>query len=253
MHKIIINFGLIGIMLMSGCVTYPNRITQETNVKVKTVGIADEIPTPTSLKTPGNANAGQAGPIGILIDAGIQTGNQKDFTTQVRERFDFQKFAEETLRESFTQAVKNRSGWTLAASNSRDKTDAEFVLRVTEMGVDDYHSHSFFFPILEYQPTITVTATLIGNPPVEIVGYKGNSIKVLNPEQHPILYHRMERISYRTSGHMESPAAHSFVTHNGLMVQSWKYSGDAQLTKAAFREAINLAVKRIADSWTVNK
>ena len=238
-------------MLMSGCATYPNRITQETDAKVKTVGMADEIATPTSLKTPGNAGAGQAGMIGILIDAGIQAGKQKNFTTQVRERLDFQKFAEERLRESFTKAVHNRLGWTLASSNSLEKTDAVFVLRVTEMGVDDYHSHSFFFPKLEYQPTITVIATLIGNPPFEIVGYKGNFVKVLNPETHPILYHRKEHISYRTSGHMDSHAAHNFVTHDGLMVYSWKYSGDAELTKEAFREAIDLAVKRIADSWTV--
>ncbi len=239
-------------VFVSGCASTPKRITAETHAKVKVVGIEKEISTPTSLRPPANANAGQAGLIGALIDAGVQAGKQRTLTDQVREQFDFQKFAEETLRDSFSKAVTNRPGWILADPNSNEKMDAVFVLNVSELGVDDYHSHAFFFPKLEYQPKVTVVATLIGNPPIEIVGNKGGVVEVLDPDSHPILYQRKERISYQASGHMDSRASHDFVKHDGLMVYSWKYTGDEALTKEAFREAIELAVKRLADSWTVS-
>lgn len=241
------------VTLMSGCATYPNKMTKEADAKVKTVGILEEISTPTSLVTPSNANAGQAGVVGLLISSGIEAGQQKDFTTQVRGLFDFQALAENTLRESFTKAVKNRPGWALAASNENSKADAMFVLKVTRLGIDNCHSHTIFPPKLEYQPTVTVTATLIGNPPFEIVDNDGPVVKVLEPEKHPILYHRIECISYVRSAHIDSDAAKNFVKQDGITVYSWKYSGDANLTKEAFREAIDLAVKRIAESWTVTE
>lgn len=96
---------------------------------------------------------------------------------------------------------------------------------------------------LHYQPTITIEATLIGNPPFEIVRDSRNKVQVIDPTNHPVLYKGDAR-----NGKMESDAAENFVKVNGF-TGLYEYAGDPELFKAAYREAIDLAVKRIADSW----
>ena len=240
-------FGLTSLVFVSGCATYPDCMTAEKGANIRVVGIADEISTPTFLVTPGIPNA--AGVAGAIVVAGVKTSQQSSLTAQVRSQFDFQSFAAETLRESFAKAVKRHPGWMLAEPSQKEKADAVFVLRVKELGVDRGHSHDAFIYKFEHQPTVTITATLIGNPPFDCVAGSGDVVKVLEPERHPILYHRKEQISNRCSGHMGSHAAHGFVTNGSYAQFNWKYSGDAKLTQEAFREAIELAVKRIESSW----
>ena len=86
----------------------------------------------------------------------------------------------------------------------------------------------------KFSPTVTVSACLIGKPPVEVVR-TGNAVQVLDPANHPILYQRVEHISNR----------------DGLAARSSNdYTDHPEIFRAAFQEAIDLAVKRLADSWT---
>lgn len=242
------NLGLtLATMLATGCATskYPNTLNVDSPVNVKFIGIVDEISTPTTLSTR-TTNAGGGGLLGALVAAGVEADRQKTFTTQVRDTLDFQAFAEVTLLESFAKAVKSRPGWSLVSSNEIYKADAAFLLEVTDMGVDQPRSAGIFK--LVYQPTITVTATLIGTPPFEIMGTKGNDVQVADPTNHPVLYRRVECVSHLKGCKLKSSAANNFVKVNGF-TGMFTYSGDPELFKVAYREAIELAVKRIAASW----
>lgn len=212
-------------MMATGCATtkYPKTLTAETAAKLQSVNIVKEINTPTSLTVPG------AG--GGIIGFTIQLQKQKAFTEEVRANLDFQKFAEEALRESFTKAVSGHPGWKLVSSD--DKADAAFLLEVISMGADNPPQWP---PSMEmsYPPTITISATLIGNPPFEVVRTEGK-VQALDPANHPIYYQRIERI-----GTKDKLPRHF----------SRQYSDDPAIFKSAFQEAIDLAVKRIAASWT---
>ena len=217
-------------LLVSGCATtkYPKTLTTETAAKVQSVGIIEEISTPTSLTVPG------AG--GGIIGFTVQLQKQKNFTSEVRANLDFQKFTEEALRESFTKAAKDHAGWKFVSSDNIDKADAAFLLEVTSMGVDNPPQWPPSMD-MSYPPTITISATLIGNPPFEIVRTEGK-VQALDPTNHPILYQRVELISNK-----DKLPRHF----------SRQYSDDPEVFKTSFQEAIDLAVKRIADSWATEK
>lgn len=207
MHRIpyfIISLGLITVMT-TGCATakYPKTLTANTSAKLKYIGIVDEIRTPTTLSTRTTTGSGV---LGTLVAAGVEASREQSFTSQVRASLDFQRFAEEALRESFAKAVKSRPNWCLVQSNVVNKADAAFLLEVTDMGVD--YPHCGLFKTV-YQPTITITATLIGNPPFEIVGTRDKDVQVVDSASHPILYRRAERISYQTGCTLKSKAANS--------------------------------------------
>jgi len=147
-----------------------------------------------------------------------------------------QKFTEEALRESFTKAAKDHAGWKFVSSDNIDKADAAFLLEVTSMGVDNPPQWPPSMD-MSYPPTITISATLIGNPPFEIVRTEGK-VQALDPTNHPILYQRVELISNK-----DKLPRHF----------SRQYSDDPEVFKTSFQEAIDLAVKRIADSWATEK
>ena len=220
----------ISILLASGCATtrYPTTLTTDTAEKMRAVGIVEEISTPTSLTVPG------AG--GGIIGFTVQLQKQKNFTSEVRANLDFQKFTEDALRESFTKAVKGHAGWKYVSSDDIEKADAAFLLEVTSMGVDNPPKWPPSMD-MSYPPTITISATLIGNPPFEIVRAEGK-VQALDPADHPILYQRIERISNKDKLPRHFPR---------------QYSDDPEVFKTSFQEAIDLAVKRIADSWATEK
>ena len=217
----------LAVLMATGCATtkYPKTLTTETAARVQTVGMVEEITTPTSLTVPG------AG--GGIIGFTVQLKKQKAFTEEVRANLDFQKFTEEALRKAFAEAVKGHSGWKLVSSDEIDKADAAFLLEVASMGVDNPPQWPPSMD-MSYPPTITISATLIGNPPFEIIRTEGEA-QALDPANHPILYQRVERISNK-----DKLPRHF----------SRQYSDDPEVFKAAFQEAIDLAVKRIAASWT---
>jgi hypothetical protein len=202
-------------------------LTAETAAKVKTIAIVDEISTPTSLSVPSAAGAG------LLVAAVVDPKKQNAFTASVRANLDFQKFAAEALRESFAKALKGHPGWTLAPSNEIDKADAAFVLSVERMGV--MRPKQFWPPPshLDYTPIVSISATLIGNPPFEVIRTKGE-VQALDSSSHPVLYRKMEHVS----------AADNVACH-----RSKEYSGNPEIFKTAFRKAIDLAVKRMVESW----
>jgi hypothetical protein len=221
---------VLSALLVSGCATtrYPATLTAETGAKVRVVSIVDEISTPTSLTVPG------AG--GGIIGFTVQLQKQKNFTSEVRANLDFQKFTEDALRESFTRAVKGHAGWKFFSSDDIDKADAAFLLEVTSMGVDNPPQWPPSMD-MSYPPTITISVTLIGNPPFEIVRTEGKA-QALDPTNHPVFYQRVELISNK-----DKLPRHF----------SRQYSDDPEIFKTAFSEAIDLAVKRIAASWAVGQ
>ena len=244
---VVIALGLITVML-TGCATnYPNKLTAETASRVKLVGLVNEISTPTTLSTR-TTNSGGGGLLGLVIATGVESARENSFTTQMRAKFDFQVFAEETLRESFTKALKEYPGWTLCPSNEIDKADAAFLLEVKDMGIDYPRAKGVFSFKMVWQPTVTVAATLISKPPFDVVKTSITDVQVLDPEKHPILYRRGEEITNQRKGcTLESDAATSFVSINAF--GSITLSDNPELIKQAYREAIDLAVKRIANSW----
>lgn len=232
MNKVTYTNLILGLsaLLVSGCATtrYPTTLTADTVGKVRAVSIVEEISTPTSLTVPG------AG--GGIIGFTVQLQKQKNFTSEVRANLDFQKFTEDALRESFTKAVQGHAGWKFVSSDNIEKADAAFLLEVMSMGVDNPPKWPPSMD-MSYPPTITISATLIGSPPFEIVRTDGK-VQALDPTNHPILYQRVELISNK-----DKLPRHF----------SRQYSDDPEVFKAAFREAIDLAVKRIAASWTAGQ
>lgn len=219
--------GLVA-MMATGCATTnrPMALAPDTAAKIKTVAIVDEINTPTSLAVPSAAGAG------LLVAAVVDPKKQNAFTAEVRANLDFQKFAVEALRESFGKALKNNPGWTVVAST--EKADAAFVLSVERMGV--MRPQQFWPPPshLDYTPIVSISAALIGNAPFEIVRTAGE-VQALDSASHPVLYRGV---------------AHATAADNVACHKSREYSGNPEVFKAAFRKAIDLAVKRMTDSWT---
>lgn len=235
-----LSFVLVVATMTSGCATpkHPQTLSVATAANMKTVAVLDEIHTPTSLDVPLVSGGG------ALFDAVGQSVRTTTFTTEVRTNLDFQCFAAETLRESFSAAVKNHPGWTLVASNEIAKADVAFLLEVVSMGVDspppfykwdmktpDGKPYRGLKPPL--RPVVTISATLIAKPPVEIIRAE-DELQVIDPANHPILYQRVE-----------STAKGDKVPYH----LSKEYSDSPEVFKDAFREAIHLVVQRIADSW----
>lgn len=220
-------FGLVG-MMATGCATTnrPIALAPDTAAKIRTVAIVDEINTPTSLSVPSAAGAG------LLVAAVVDPKKQNAFTSEVRANLDFQKFAAEAMRQSFEKALKNKAGWTVAPPT--EKADAALVLSVDRMGV--MRPKQFWPPPshLDYTPVVSISATLIANAPLEIVRTDGE-VQALDAASHPILFR----------GTADATAADNVACH-----KSREYSGNPDIFKAAFGKAIDLAVKRITDTWT---
>lgn len=217
------------VLISAGCATspYPRTLSTDTASRLKKIAIVDEISTPSLLDV---AAAG-----GGVIGAVVVIQKQKEFTAQVSRNTDFQQVIKETLRESFANAIKAHPGWILVDSNTNQKADAAFVLSVPRMGVDN-PPPSFSMSMnmkIEYSPSITISAMLIENPPFEVVQVD-NKTQVLDPMNHPVLYQRTERVSGR-----DKLPCHS----------SNQYAYNPVVFKSAVKDAVDLAVKRIAESW----
>jgi hypothetical protein len=238
-------------VILTGCASkYPNTLTDDTASQVKIIGLVPEISTPTTLST--RTTNGGGGLLGAAIAVGVEAARAKSLTSQIRAKFDFQAFAEETLRDSFTKAMKEHKGWTLCPSNALDQADAAFLLELKDMGVDRPRAKAAFSLSMIWQPTVTIAATLIAKPPFDVVKTSYNDVEVAEPLKHAILYRSVEEITCLKKGcKLESKAATSFVTISTM--GSITLTEDTELIKQAYREAIELAVKRIADSWAKGK
>ena len=243
-------------LVSTGCTTapkylkYPNTLTASA---FKTIRIEECIGTPSILYVPspdigqsammpatyspliGENGALVAGSVGSGIGGAVQNAKMAEFTADVRKDIDFQEFAKYTVRGAFTAAVKNRPEWKLVSSNNPQLADATFKLAVLCMGADGPVG---FFPI-RYKPTITIAATLIGTSPA----LSQNGHPTAKPPS-SIFYQRIER---NQTSKLSDESCH-FVKAAGFSMLP-KYSGDVELFKKSLTEAINLAVKQLADSW----
>ncbi len=215
------------ISLFTGCATtkYPRTLTAESATGVKRVSIVREIVTPSAVFTPMNG--------GGVLGMALQASQMKRFAAAVREKFDFQQFAEDTLRESFSKAIGQHAGWTLVTPADTGTADAAFLLEVTSMSIFPPPPFSVSFKP-KNSPGVTISATLISNPPLEVVRTEKGEVQILDPEHHQILYKRVESI---TNG--DKLPAHDY----------GEYRDNPEIFKEAFKQAIDLAVTKIAASW----
>lgn len=238
-------------LISTGCTTAPKYPNKLTGSSFKTIRINDSISVPATLYVPspdigqssmmtttyspivGENGALICGGVGAGIGGAVQNAKMDEFTADVRRDIDFQKFAEDAVRNAFIAAAKNHPGWTVVSSNDPQPADATFTLAVLRMGADGPVG---FFPI-RYKPTITIAATLVGAAPAQATG--GDS--ALAPA---ILYQRIE--SNRRN--KTSDESCNFVKAAGFSGLP-KYTGDVELFKKSMTEAIDLAVQQLADSW----
>lgn len=239
-------------LISTGCSTTPKYPDKLTASAFKTIRLDERISTPSVLYVPspdigqssmmtttyspivGENGALVCGGIGAGIGGTVQNAKMDEFTADVRKDIDSQKFTEETVRSAFIAALEKQSRWELIFSNDPRPADATFTLAVLRIGADGPVS---FFPI-RYQPTVTIAATLTGPAPLLQNGQ--TSVK----PSYAILYQRIE--SNRRN--KTSDESGNFVKAAGFSGLP-KYTGDVELFKKAITEAVDLAVKQLADSW----
>ena len=231
MNKLLYNGLLFSfIALVSGCATYPDKLTPKIHEEVKTVAIIYEITTPKSLDVPPVDNFVAdillSKPDSTLVNTAVTEKRREEWTSRIREHTDFQKLIEETLRESFTEAVRSYPGWTLVSSNELAKADAAFLLEVSTIGFNGYPT--------KLRQAFSVIVRLIKKPPFEIVGSSGLGRKVIDPEIHPTLYWKYDGTRDRD----ELPR-----------YSIDEYANSPGVFTTAFQKAIDIVVRRIANSW----
>lgn len=231
-------------LFATGCTSipkYPNTIDVKA---IKTVRIQDSISTPSSLHVP-SPNIGQsgmlavshgpaAGGIGAGIGGAVQNAKINEFTAAVRRDIDFQQFAADTLRNAFLEAVRKHTEWTVTSSPDQP-ADATVSLDILGMGTDG--------PIgllpPRYAPTVIVSATITGSTAHSM----GTADRIAGHEG-AIIYQRIESNDSRKL----SKEAFTLAPASGFSGLP-KYSGNVELFKRAFTEAIEQAVKQIVESW----
>ena len=225
---------LLALGIITGCATQQAKfISPEVAARVHKIAVYEEISTPTSLTTPFRAGGG--GLLGAAVGAAIQAKNQKAFTSEVSAKLDFQEFAALTTRDLMHDAIVQHAGWTLVPTNETEKADAMFVVDVELMGVDDPPAK--FIPTkanMGYRPVVTIRATLIANPPFEIVRGKTGP-RSADPVANPVLFEQVGRATNKD--------ALKGYSSNAL-------TGSAEAFKSAFRESFNVAIKKLSDGWT---
>ena len=221
------------LLLLTGCATTPQaHLSAEVAAQVKKVALYEEISTPTSLSTPFRGGGG--GILGAAAGAAVQAKSQNKFTQQVGAQLDFQKFASQTTRELVEDAIKQHPGWTFVPASQAAKADAMLVLDVEKMGVEDPPPALIPPMTPEYRPVVTIRATLIANPPFEVIRGDGG-LQTTDPDAHPILFRQVGQATKRdVKGQYRSSAL----------------TGDAETFKTAFREAFEVAVHKLAAAWT---
>jgi hypothetical protein len=231
-------------LFASGCTSvpkYPNTLDSKT---VKTIRLQENIYTPSSLYVPspdigqsdmltvshGPVVGGTAGGIG----GAVQNAKINEFTAAVRQDIDFQKFAADTLRNAFLRAVKKHTEWTVTSSPDQP-ADAILSLGILRMGT---RGPIGLFPP-KYAPTVSIAATMTDPAAPSLHSADSNAV-----HKESIIYQRIasnDSIKPNKDAYALAPAS----GFSGLP----KYSGDVELFKRAFTEAIEQAVNQLAESW----
>ncbi len=242
---------LIVVVFASGCAStpkYPNTIAAGT---VHTIRIQENIYTPHALNVPSpdigqssmlSASHGLAiGGAAAGIGGAVQNAKINQFTAAVRKDIDFQQFAADTLRNCFLNAVSKHTQWTVSSTPDQP-ADATVSLGIQQMGTRGPFGIFPFIPILnppKYAPTVIVNVTMTGHSSPAVGMAEKNAV-----DEEVIMYQRIECNDRRKL----SKEAYTLAPASGFSGLP-KYSGDVELFKRAFTEAIEQAVNQLAESW----
>jgi len=244
MANVVVVVAAIMGLFAAGCTSvpkYPNTLNTRT---VKTIRLQEPIYTPSSLYVPspdigqsdmltvshGPVIGGSAGAIG----GAVQNAKINEFTAAVRQDIDFQEFAADALRNAFLRAVKKHTDWTVTSSPDQP-ADAILSLGILRMGT---RGPIGLFPP-KYAPTVSIAATMTVPTVPSMHAADSNAV-----HKESVIYQRIasnDSIKPNKESYALAPAS----GFSGLP----KYSGDVELFKRAFTEAIEQAIDQLAESW----
>ncbi len=171
------------LLLLSGCVTYPRKITPEIKQTVKSVSVENEVHVPSTIQRPGGSGGGV---VEMVVAEAILSKMDNSFNGKLRAQLNTSEFLSRTLLSTFKAKLASRSLFTL---KTNETADASFVLEITRAGFDEIIAWPFpgwgGMP-----PEITVVVTLIAKPPFELMRDKSGTLTTEDPPKHPILYQK---------------------------------------------------------------